>query len=78
MNDKEGALHEDPNGAHNDYVLKEGEDSVWVKIDGIVLYIRRHVDSGPPTGVIVEAMPSGDPDGQSIDTMFVSFDQGTP
>lgn len=26
----------------NDYVLAEGETSVWVEVDGAAIYIRRH------------------------------------
>lgn len=52
----------------NDYVLNEGETSVWIEVDGLAVYVRRNEFSD---AVIVEVYPVGAEDGAPEDTFTV-------
>jgi len=47
-----GALHQDQ---YSDYTLKQGENSVWITVDNISVYVVRADE-----GVIVDLYPKGD------------------
>ena len=56
-----GALTRDNNGVGNDYVLKEGADSVWIRVDDIAAYVQRTDD-----GVSVDLCPAGFPGSETM------------
>lgn len=51
----------------SEYVLAEGETSVWIEVDGISLYIRRHDNE-----IAVSAYPVGqEADDEALKGSFV-------
>ena len=63
-----GVLTRDNNGVGNDYVLKEGADSAWIRIDNIVVWVHRMDD-----GVSTELFPVGHASSETLDSAYATF-----